>query len=590
LRGTLRRAFLPAALLAALVVLLVGPAQATPGDLDPSFGTGGKVTTPFGTRFDEVDGLALQPDGKIVAAGYVEPLSTGEDFGLARYNPDGSLDTSFGSGGKVTTSFGSDRDYATQVVVQPDGKIVAAGRALVGPVATGVYEFGLARYNPDGSLDSGFGTGGKVTTAIGTYDIARGLALQADGKIVVSGYTYSAGFSTAQFALARYNPNGSLDTSFGTAGTVRTQIGTTYDFGAGLAIQPDGKIVVTGYSNNGSNYDFAVVRYNPDGSLDSTFGTGGKVTTPVGTLGGNAYAVGIQADGKIVVSGQANAAGDSDFALVRYNPDGSLDSSFGTGGKVTTPIGPSYDNAYALRLQPNGKIVVAGWHRVTGAPTYYYSFAVARYTSNGSLDTSFGTGGLITTPFGPYDNYAVDLVVQPDGKIVVGGSSQRIDTDTNDYEFALERLAGDSHTLTATRKGSGKGTVGSTPVGIDCGSACAAQFADHSSVALTATAAAKSKFIGWAGACSGRGDCTVTMDGDQRVTAEFALCVVPKVKGKRVRSARSSIRRHHCSVGKIKRRYSKVKKGRVSGQKPKPGTKQRYGGKVNLVVSKGPRP
>src|SRR6266540_534170 len=195
-RGFRRVSVVPALLLAVLVFFAVASAQAAPGDLDTSFGTGGKVTTSFGSFYDEIDGLALQPDGKIVAGGYVETSSTDSDFGLARYNPNGSLDTSFGTGGKVTTPIGP-YALARSLVLQPDGKIVVAGYEYDGSTEL----FAVARYNAGGSLDTSFGTGGKVTTAFaGGGGLGRSIALQADGKIVETGYIFSS--ATASFALA----------------------------------------------------------------------------------------------------------------------------------------------------------------------------------------------------------------------------------------------------------------------------------------------------------------------------------------------------------------------------------------------------
>jgi uncharacterized delta-60 repeat protein len=330
-------------------VLAAGPlavsAQAAPGDLDLGFGSNGKVLTDFGSSsIDQALAVALQPDGKIVAAG-----GSGSDFALARYNADGSLDSSFGSGGKVLTDFGSSSiDGARAVALQPDGRIVAAGTSRAG----GSFDFALARYNADGSLDPGFGSGGKVLTDIGSssFDQALAIALQPDGKIVAAG--------NGGFALARYNADGSLDSSFGSGGKVLTDAGISNL--AAIALQPDGKIVAAGESLAAGPLDFALARYNADGSLDSSFGSGGKVLTNLGSLDG-ARAVVVQVNGKIVAAGYSFAGGSRDFALVRYNADGSLDPGFGSGGKVLTDIGSSsFDAASAAVLQPDGKIVAAG--------------------------------------------------------------------------------------------------------------------------------------------------------------------------------------------------------------------------------------
>ena len=175
------------------------------------------------------------------------------------------------------------------------------------------------RYNTNGSLDTNFGTGGIVTTSIGSVnDYASALGIQSDGKIVVAGYSYNSS-SKFHFALVRYNTNGSLDTTFGTGGIVTTAVGSSYDYAHALGIQSDGKIVVAGSSSNGSKYNFALVRYNANGTLDTGFGTGGVVTTSIGSNWDSAYGLGIQSDGKILAAGYSGNGSNYDFALVRYN-------------------------------------------------------------------------------------------------------------------------------------------------------------------------------------------------------------------------------------------------------------------------------
>jgi uncharacterized delta-60 repeat protein len=233
----------------------------------------------------------------------------------------GSLDTTFGESGKVTTTIGSGNSQALALGIQSGGKIVAAGRSYS---STGSKnDFALVRYNADGSLDTGFGTGGIVTTSIGSgYDSAHALVIQSDGtpdfKIVVAGS--SSNGSKYNFALARYNANGTLDTGFGTGGVVTTALGSNWDAAYGLGIQSDGKILAAGYSGNGSNYDFALARYNENGSLDTGFGAAGIVTTPIGNDDDKALALSIQSTGEIVVAGSSYNINSSkyDFALVRY--------------------------------------------------------------------------------------------------------------------------------------------------------------------------------------------------------------------------------------------------------------------------------
>jgi len=420
---SLVRAFLRTLPLSALVVtqvVLSPPAYAAPGDLDATFGTGGKVTTDFG-GFEQANAAALQADGKIITVG-TSFLGGRSFFALARYNPDGTLDSSFGSGGKVTTDFGGGFSRSEDVALQPDGKILAAGVMFTGDFTS---DFALARYNPNGTLDSSFGSGGKVTTDFGSgRSFANAVALQPDGKIVAAGATLVSGVGN-EWSLARYNGDGSLDSSFGTGGLVITNISLEV---LDLALQPDGKIVGAGRDGN-----FALARYNPDGSLDSSFGLGGKVSTDWG--GDDAiFSVALQPDGKIVAAGDSLTS-RADFVLARYSPGGSLDSSFGAGGKVTTDFGGVGGRANAVILQPDGKIVAAGLSAYATNPA---AFALARYNTDGSLDSSFGTGGKVTTSFGGlYGDLANALVLQPDGKIVAAGTDE-----ATSWDFALARYLG----------------------------------------------------------------------------------------------------------------------------------------------------
>jgi len=352
--------------------------------------------------------VAIQPDGKIVTAG---ESYTGSKyvFGVARYTTDGILDTSFNSTGTVLTSFTANTDVARSIAVQADGKIVVAGSA---------GGFALARYNPNGSLDTSFGVSGKVITHIGTGDTsANAIVIQSDGRIVAAGY----GSNGAYFALVRYNMNGSLDTSFGGTGIITTSVGGNSSAEANaVALQTDGKIIAVGESYNGSNQDFAIVRYNVDGTLDQTFGGSGKVVTPIGPGYDIAHSVAIQTDGGIVVAGEAWNGGSYDFGVVRYNSDATLDTSFNGTGKVMTPINFSHDWGRAVSIQSDGKIVVAG-------DSYYESpqspeMALVRYNIDGSLDTLFHESGIVRTQIGRY-SAAYATAIQSDGKIVAAGYS-----------------------------------------------------------------------------------------------------------------------------------------------------------------------
>jgi len=346
---------------------------------------GGKVRTAFGFATAGV----LQPDGRIVAAGSILVNRPDFDFALARYDAEGVLDAGFGSGGKVTTTFGSTADLAQGVALQPDGRIVVAGSS--GYPQQRDEAFALARYNVDGSLDLGFGTGGKVTTKFSSPgdDSARALVLQPDGKIVLIGSDFVATREGASdFALARYDIDGSLDRTFGTGGKVTTTFGSGSDLANAAVLQPDGKLVVAGYTYvggvAGQSY-FALARYRTDGTLDPSFGSGGRVTTDFGPGGGSAWAAALQPDGKILAAGTGPGG---TFALARYRTDGTLDPSFGTGGTVTTPVGLRDEGfANALALGPAGLVVAGGW----SSSCTYQDFELARYMPDGSLDASFGS-------------------------------------------------------------------------------------------------------------------------------------------------------------------------------------------------------
>ena len=392
-------------------------APVTPGDLDPSFSGDGKVTTDFdfGLSFGFSSlayAVVAQSDGKIVVAGYTEAPSAFENFALARYLADGTLDPTFGDGGKVTTDFGGvDRVHA--LVRQPNGKIVAAGFSAADTFSPG--DFALARYLADGTLDPTFGDGGKVTTDFGGDEQAFALIRQPDGKLVAAGGTDTSSVYT--FALARYLADGTLDPTFGDGGKVTTDFGDGQAQAFALIRQPDGKLVAAGGTVGGAT-DIALVRYHANGTLDRTFGGDGKVTTDFGGRE-DAFALIRQPDGKLVVAGRAIAhSGATDIALVRYHANGTLDRTFGGDGKVTTDFVGGYDDASALVRQPGGKLVIAG---VAVDARGNNHMALVRYHANGTLDRTFGGDGKVRTAFSS-DSAATALALQPgDGRLVVAG-------------------------------------------------------------------------------------------------------------------------------------------------------------------------
>jgi uncharacterized delta-60 repeat protein len=400
----------------------VSGARAGAGDLDPSFGIGGKVVTDFEGSFDRARAVAVQPDGKTVAAGAAGVPGGGLRFGVARYAVDGQLDPSFGNGGRVTIGFGGLADEATGVAVQPDGRIVVGGTSNFGRIA-------LARLNPDGSPDTTFGSNGTVVVdaPTGSSEQLAALALAPDGKIVTAGNR----IAPQVFLVARFGSNGALDASFGSGGKVTTSFGTAFALGRAVAVQPDGRIIAAG-TQGGGTQSFALARYNVDGSLDSGFGSAGRVTTDFDFFAG-VGGVAVTPAGQIVAAGSTSGA-TTRFALARYNSNGDLDPTFGAGGKVTSFAAAG---ASALALEPDGKIVAAGFATVGASGDR--DFAVARYNVDGSIDATFGDGGLVTTDFGGINDFAFAMANAPTGQVVVGGA-----TSTNDFGLARYTLTADN--------------------------------------------------------------------------------------------------------------------------------------------------
>jgi uncharacterized delta-60 repeat protein len=418
----------------------------SPGQLDTTFGSGGSVTSLLGSS-SFAYATALQSDGKILAAGQAT-VGSGYQFGLARYTTSGSLDTSFGSSGTVTTKIGSG-GFAWATAVQPtDGKIVLGG---FGSFSKTGNDFALARYTTSGSLDKSFGNRGTTSTALGIGDDEiEALAIQSDGKIIAAGTSQQSG--QYQWGLARYTTSGSLDTSFGSGGTVVSTFGPGSNVQAeidGIALQSDGKIVVTGYVSLAGldGRQFAVARYNANGTLDTSFGTSGTgvvYLTPLTTLHEDTgHGIVIQSDGKIVAAGTLSATNSyEEWALARFNSDGTLDSTFGSGGEVTQQIvtGANVnDIAFGVALQSDGKLIIAGTHNVNsvGNPE---SFALGRFNSDGSLDTTFNGTGLVTTTIGTTSDARGVLIQPTDGKIVVTGGA----TVSGVSNFAVARYLGGS--------------------------------------------------------------------------------------------------------------------------------------------------
>ncbi len=397
---------------------VTGAGKATggsPGAIDRSFGAGGIVTTACPTG-SPTRSVILQPDGKIVVVGAGCVL---------RYTPDGLLDDGFGSGGRGAP--GPANFYAFAGALQPDGRIVVAGTAS--------SAFSIVRYNADGSLDTLFGTGGMATTGLADdFEAAVAVALQSDGSIVAAGYRTSPPFD---LGVLRYRQDGSLDPGFGSGGIVRSAFGLPgYVNAASVLVQTDGRIVIVG--TYVTQYDFALVRYNNDGSLDTGFGSGGLVTTHFPGFLSNATSSVLQPDGKVVVAGAISTGtiNTSDLALARYNSDGTLDAGFGSSGRVVTDLFGLDDAANALALQADGRLVAGGYSFRRVKKSEVNQFTLVRYSPWGRLDLTFGNKGKVWTAIGA-SSFVQSLAVQSDGRIVAVGLT--IPDTPIDPEVALAR-------------------------------------------------------------------------------------------------------------------------------------------------------
>jgi uncharacterized delta-60 repeat protein len=376
------------------------PGAAQEGALDTSFGNGGSVMTTFaGVAQTGVADMAQQADGKLVAAGS-EYTGTRYGFALARYTSTGALDATFGTGGKVITNVTAGNDFVTGIALQQDGKILAAGYS-----STSTYNvFCAARYLTNGSLDTTFGTGGKLTLAVGSgHAQATAIALQTDGKILLAGT--AVGRRSQDFAIVRLLANGSLDSKFGTKGVVLTDFGAAADAAQALAIDGAGNIVAAGYAMLSQGMSFAVARYIPDGTLDASFGVRGQMTT---TVYGNesASTVAIQTDGSVLIGGRSSGG----LAVLRYQSNGVVDPSFGNGGLFFQAC-KTADGINALALESDGGIVAVG------------KTACLWLTKAGALDPGYGTGGVVDMQPSCGMSFAASVLIQSDGRVAVGGTT-----------------------------------------------------------------------------------------------------------------------------------------------------------------------
>ncbi len=435
---------------------LLASFQANAQQLDLSFGTNGKVTTSFGPKQSNLGTVALQPDGKILACGsyhtYISnPFFIGNEIALSRYNSDGSPDLNFGTQGKVLIPIGSNIENENNTVkVLSDGKILimANNTVRISQFVTR-NDYALVKLNPNGTPDLGFGTDGiALVNFEGHANRANAMEMQQDGKIVLVGGSEQISASDyGNFVAVRLNADGTKDLGFGNNGRVHYNIGTpfgetdpTEDFAQAVVVQPDGKILIGGANSISAaeTGGAALIRLNPDGTLDATFGNSGRVITSFDSHM-SVTSVALLPDGKIIAGGVYFFNDDSNEKIVvlKYNTDGALDGTFGTQGKVI--IDGGYEDpvffSLASLIQPDGKILVSGWGNKENNQDENFDALIIRLNANGSIDTSFGDNGYLWSGFG-LDLISNDLLLQPDGKLLVGGTT--IDF-TEPNEFVLWR-------------------------------------------------------------------------------------------------------------------------------------------------------
>lgn len=416
-----------------LVLLLVATTltHAQSGVLDTSFGNNGIATTQVSPRYNFATATTVQPDGKIIVVG-----DSGEPAvykaTVVRFNTDGTLDTSFGTGGNVTITIPSAKSFGMDVALQDDGKIVIGARTWDNVTGNMV----LARLNTDGSFDNTFGTNGVVIANSGGSDVLASVIIADDGKI------YIAGDSDDNFSIARFNTDGTMDTSFGANGWSFIDFNSS-SYAQEIAFQNDGKIVMGGFTIiSGGRYQMAAARITADGALDSSFGVGGKVSFNFGIDHDIATTLGIQSDGKIVLGGHTYITSNPrlayDFAVVRLNTDGSFDTTYGNNGVTTTQIVDEANYANGLVIQADDKVVLAG----RTVKLFDYDFAMIRFNTDGTLDNTFGNGGKVSTDNGGKEDHGYAIARQPDNKIILAGHSYS--SGGNDSEIVVARYTNET--------------------------------------------------------------------------------------------------------------------------------------------------
>lgn len=444
--------------LLSLVLLLVATLTCaqSDGSIDSSFGTNGKVTTDIYGFADEVNGLAIQNDGKILAAGFCRTSVDNQDFCLVRYNQDGSLDTSFGTNGISSLDIrggNTKDDVAVAVLIQSDGKIVLAGYTDANS-STLPYYFALVRLNTDGSKDTSYATDGILSFSFGDEAKAYKAIIQDNDKVIIVGELDGNSSEKQKFAVARIDATGNLDTEFSVDGKQVINVGDSYDKALAVALGADNKVFVGGRGNN----VMSIAKLTTSGDLDASFNTNGIVTTDVdGTEDGVKAILPLQ-NNKVLGVGVTYISGnDRDVVLIKYNADGSVDTTFGTDGVIYTDIdNGSEDIVQSAILQSDGKFLISGAMYSNGTS---YSF-ILRYNSDGSLDTDFSNDGKVIITYGSGFHATNSILLQDDGKILIGGKFGEEHTNTSN--FALARMY--NHVLSISKFDSNLFSLSPNPV------------------------------------------------------------------------------------------------------------------------------
>lgn len=384
-------------------------ARADPGTLDAFFSRDGIQTAfPNGAVAYAV---AIDHHDRIVVTG--STLGPHPDIAIARFTPGGRLDPSFGQGGKVVTDLGAN-DYAFDVAIQEDGGIVVVGERS----ATASDRFVVQRYRPNGTLDPGFANAGTALTGFGReFQSASAVAITPGGRIVVAGSASNG--VTSRSAMARYLSDGRLDRGFGGDGRVTTEVSRSGEQFTDVAVQPDGRIVAAGWAEGSLVPMFSAARYTTAGRLDPSFGGHGVVRVDVAVGADRARAIALQSDGKIVLAGVASAGGRGEWGLIRLGPRGHLDPAFGNHGRFVTDFGPGFDEADAVAVQANGRLLVTGRIREGNKD----DIGVLRLKPDGGHDRTFAAGGRALTDVAGGSDSGRDLTIASNGKIVVTGEA-----------------------------------------------------------------------------------------------------------------------------------------------------------------------